>query len=592
MRASRVGLVTLDGYYPPYPNQCHENMTQAFYTRILTGTEIIADPEGKEDRQYFIRREKAWKRAFPFEPPEPLKVPSTEAWLESMLRSEDKERVRTFRDAIREVETTTWNSLREKQDPFTKGRIPEMIIDPFIKAESYPGKGDWVKTRNISDVNETYAVAHGPAAKGLTEKLKSLWDGSAGVLYTSGYDPSELGSLVKFNHEKFAGGLILENDYSSFEATVSTAALALEFYVYRKFMGLSKKEERVFRKQFHQRIFSKYGHKASRKGGRASGVGNTSCGNTVINVCLTLIAMEHCLDEKKPLGEQIFLLALGDDSLLFMSPEVSKKFRQHQFLYEVSTAGFNAGVKIHQSHDLEMAEYCSGWFGYDDKNDVHWFPKAGRVLTKTFFIHRKHNDWKPILKGMCVGLENGALDPVLAAATSSLVERCGDVEADMREQAYKTEMITGKKKSVIRASKYSLYVRYGLSCAQIDALTSYVKDACTTQWPVQLNSNVCPALSVLQQVDVDMDVTPGKSNVRFDFAGANVTHLQGYFHSLAGTQFDQTPEEYKYEGKKQRDVTPMVHYILPGANKEDRVAHIKKNYYSELEDSLWGETMD
>lgn len=195
---------------------------------------------------------------------------------------------------------------------FLKGELMCTTDGPADAADDAP------TPRVIVSAHEDYLLAIGPTLWDFTQTLKEYWI-DCGITLGSGMTQSELGVAID---EAWDGHMVVETDFSKYDATLSTELLNIELEVYTA-CGVPSDVVNTIRQQLDSRVQLGDGAYVDMSGGRRSGDANTSLGNSIIQVlCFTL--MLHSLHEVRfdDVSWQITrdnpIFAMGDDSLVFI----------------------------------------------------------------------------------------------------------------------------------------------------------------------------------------------------------------------------------------------------------------------------------
>jgi hypothetical protein len=495
-RAGHSQLVTFDHLVPGRCANDAPTQVAALNARLLAGEE-------EADWSEVLRTAPKWRHWFGI----PVKVTPLEfeEWITVFGRHNDPKRVAALRKAHDEL----------AENP----NLLKFTLRPFIKDEAYPAKGAGPKPRMIAATNDHYLVATGPLTYPMGAALKELWHKDALVYYTSGATTEELGSWFAHVTHLFPRGLILEGDYSEFEARITSGAFETQFTFYELMLLVNTT---LLRMQRRQRGKSNEGIRWSRKFGRSSGVGDTSVGNSVINATSVCAFFERSGLE---LRDHFRMAVLGDDNLIVISERMAEWFDAGA--YEAYAAGLRMKLvfKAHANDEANWPaiEYCSGWFcrfalGEDIR--TFWTPKSGRVLAKTFAIKPAESEARRVLRGMCLGMLAGPACPVLQAAAAALLLRTEGVEpkAPDRHTEWNPLIVMpedwGAHPELVRPIYSDVAQRYNMSVEEVQEAIRYVATRCTSQeYPINLDAKECPPLAHLVQFDVGFEDRPVTINV-------------------------------------------------------------------------------
>lgn len=138
----------------------------------------------------------------------------------------------------------------------------------------------------------------------LTKNIKSYWDSTGRILYTSGKTPSEVGRFVASMEEH---PLITESDVSNWDGSMLHCYLLLEKYLLSKVQGAPEELPMLLNFWADQVAKSKSGKvKVKSVHGRRSGDLWTSVFNTLLNILFTRFCFENPKDWK--------IIVQGDDN--------------------------------------------------------------------------------------------------------------------------------------------------------------------------------------------------------------------------------------------------------------------------------------
>jgi hypothetical protein len=472
-------LVCVDGRIPHMPANSSNNWAASMLMRHFQGTEH--NQMGPMRDQTMLDR--VFHEGFdsagilPYRPGslDPLPV---EAWLATIVRKDDQRRIRMLMTAHE-------NNLRCT-------RPIRMQVRPFVKREFYPESADTLKPRSIANVNDEYLVSHGPVAARIGDRMKRVFNKHGPVYYTSGASQRELGDYYRAALEDFGPGCtIVENDFSRFESTIGTELLECEFRGYVERFGMDPRDLNIFRQQLEQRIYSRYGFTGYRKGGRASGVANTSCGNSYINVALHCAALRRFLVPHRSLYDQMRMMVLGDDNILVLHPDLAQRVDWQEYEHTFQHIGMVPELKLHEGTNYAQAEYCSGFFGPTTSGEWSWCPKPGRLLVKGYFVDTLLRNPYAVARGQMLGLLAGTLDPinsVICETMANRMENLGSVDSI-------GQRIIGDRR--LTMSYEALSNRYGVTPTEVHECAVFLAVAASTSWPLNIDTSHYPVLEAI-----------------------------------------------------------------------------------------------
>jgi len=247
----------------------------------------------------------------------------------------------------------------------------------FVKREVIVGKTlQDFQPRAISSKSEMYLMRTGPCFKEWWNQVvethfssvyKSL---ESRFIYTGKMTGDEVGLLV--THMEQNGYYPTEMDCSRFDGHVEVEALEAELAIYEKVLPKTLVDD--LRMQLNTKGRSATGAVKFRFAGkRASGVINTSAGNTIV------AWMMMALFFKKNSITDFFILQIGDDNLTF----TRKKLDEPAVISLFADLGHKLKVIARERDEYDLLEYCSGRFWRVGEQRVLQ-PKIGKLLSKTF----------------------------------------------------------------------------------------------------------------------------------------------------------------------------------------------------------------
>jgi hypothetical protein len=264
----------------------------------------------------------------------------------------------------------------------------------FIKIERLAlpyGEAYTKKPRNIQACQPKYNDIVGPFMLKATGALHNAWPviGADGCpppySYSCGATPDVLGDWA----DSVVGmRCFIENDFSSFDASISLPHIRLENEAFGT-MGASTvhvdgtEETLVEFLNRHTTSKIRMGRGSNSiavdvPGGRKSGQPHTSLGNSIVNakvVTFGILAATNGVDFKnQPIPGH--MLVLGDDNLIATNVNVNLDAAANA----MRVLGFQPKLKSHDS--IDDAEFCSSVF-WRTKNGRSLGPKIGRVIAKT-----------------------------------------------------------------------------------------------------------------------------------------------------------------------------------------------------------------
>jgi hypothetical protein len=267
--------------------------------------------------------------------------------------------------------------------------------------------------RLISGKHDDYLSVTGPVFHSWTKQIvHENWSTVEEALrhrfiYTGGMTAEMIGAIA--SHFETLGWYAYEGDYSRYDGHTEVEALEAQMRVYGRY--LPGQTVRYLREQLKTVGGTPTGLSFQCKGKTASGVANTSFGNTIMNFLLAI----HVMGGN---GGDWAIMALGDDNVIF-----SKHPRDtSELIKRAVDMGHKLEVVERKPDQYDFLEFCSMRFWNVGDSRVLG-PKPFRVLSKTFMPHRdiqraeipnyvkgivegfKHYRWIPILGKVCGWLD-------------------------------------------------------------------------------------------------------------------------------------------------------------------------------------------
>jgi len=374
----------------------------------------------------------------------------------------------------------------------------------FVKREAY-AKLD-CKPRLISGKTPEFKVLTCPFFQGLT-KAWATWTNDTDFRSACGMKAAILGKDV-YEATESVGNLdyvFVEIDYTSWESSDTGLLLDVEteFYLdYAKdtdceYQNNPQLFESAIRSVAKYRGFSKENTEVRGKGIRASGGGETSCGNGMTNISLVLSLIltyyslglgfiKQLMDKTEAsfVIPKIYCWVNGDDNLLYVPRQFALWILDKGVLL-LRQGGFRPKVLLRENYLWGTnAVFCSGRFMWDDDYNPTWVPKLGRILFKSFWkpphlFPTKENGYftKMVLQSMVAFSKF----PVIRALYARFV--LDEVEIDYESAHFKiwnkdNEHKMGSNNEVImfhvRTAMDYLFEIYGLSEQEILALELFI----------------------------------------------------------------------------------------------------------------------
>lgn len=285
----------------------------------------------------------------------------------------------------------------------------------FVKVEVLMGKELRKRhPRLISGKEDYYLHCTGPMYYAYQKALVArLWPDdleqlmNLSFVYPSSLSPKTLGLLVS-QYEQM-GWHAYEADFSRLDGHTEEEILMLELVLYET-MGYPRQLLELLGQQLTTKGSSALGHGFTCRGKRASGVINTTMGNTL--TCMALAA--GALKQQGFLGgvKDAVIIQLGDDNVLFTHPDKP--------LDTTKYCGFmtNAGHKLEMidrgvgQDGFDKLEFCSSLF-WDIGEHRVLGPKVGRALAKSWMPSKHIKDLSQHAYGVALGYQHYMWIPVL-----------------------------------------------------------------------------------------------------------------------------------------------------------------------------------
>lgn len=286
----------------------------------------------------------------------------------------------------------------------------------FVKVEAGYTKKDLSKVnpRCISGKTPDYFLNTGPDYWLWVENVKKAKWASLNAcldqkyIYSGSLDAVTIGMII--SHYESLGWYAMEGDFSRYDGHNEIEALEAEFKFYEH-CGMPLTLLHYFEQQLHTRGQSRSGHKFKVTGKVASGVANTSFGNTLRNF---MIAARVAIAT----NTIIVVIANGDDFIYFSKNRLDADL--------VKSVCADMGHKLECIHrdDYDLIEYCSAR-AWDIGGHRVMGPKPFRCLGKTFIgvNHRMtQEEVLPHIRGIAYGMRNFRWVPVLGRVLSEITE--------------------------------------------------------------------------------------------------------------------------------------------------------------------------
>lgn len=299
--------------------------------------------------------------------------------------------------------------------------IRDCVTKGFVKVEWLAGKSlDKRNPRLVSAKTDQYLMEVAPEYywyqkafcrtyyKDVTTALEQKY------IYTGGMTPDQIGAIFAY-YVNDMGYDVIEGDYSRYDGHTEVEALEAEMQYYEDSKQMSAETIETLQLQYSTRAISGCGVKFTCKGKVASGVINTSFGNTLRGfMIVAAYASRNNL-------EHFAVMQLGDDNILFVRD--IQEWDLPRFVLHCTSMGHK--LEAVYRPDPEFAEYCSMRF-WNVGSTYVLGPKPGRVLAKTFVCHDSsltHEDMPAYCNGIAVGFKHYRWIPVLGGVVDSIMRQ-------------------------------------------------------------------------------------------------------------------------------------------------------------------------
>lgn len=458
---------------PYWPRQCYHNERLSLTNRVL----------------FKIKAEEGlWRQAYDrfnmqFHNVNVVSAMEFEDFVQHVRGAKRKEYIKADADLFRKMSISTFPTMGFLKDEFSVGKPEGEVVPRFIS-----GKGS------------EYAVEVGRYIYPLTQYLKKECFGlnmDNQFIYAGGNTAEELGDFI---HQMEVDGWIpYENDFSKWDGHLSEEALECEMDFYEQF-GLPDHIMSMLRSQLVSKGRTmKGGIKFSCRGKRASGVPNTTLGNTLLNFMIHNFV----------LGDIEFkLICMGDDCIIFVREELDEGNCVANF------KRFGMKAKLF-TRTYDTLEFCSARF-WRNGNTRIMGPKPGRIIARTFYDKQMRGPKAQVklLRGQVVGLKPAATYvPVLSHIIPHMYSQLG--YGDIIRTRQWEGKITCSKHNFDPAAIDQWCEIYGLSEHDYWEFVRYVEG---TTMPALLDHYV---LDRMLEVDIGCDLVQ-QDHDRGDFQPLNV----------------------------------------------------------------------
>lgn len=353
-------------------------------------------------------------------------------------------------------------------------RVPDgRITRAFVKQEVLVGKEPSKRhPRLISGKTGEYLHATGPEYYDFQTWLcKTYFPDdvdkllSRRFIYPGKVSPTTLGLII--SHYESCGWHAYEGDFSRLDGHTESPFIEMECDIYNA-LGMSP---RLIKLLTHQAGVTKgttsRGAKFKVKGKRASGVINTTIGNTI--VCMAMTAAAFKIQQI----EDYVVIQLGDDNVI-LTKEKMDAARYCNFMKDCGHSLDLVYRGVGQDA-FDSLEFCSQLF-WDIGDQRILGPKPFRALAKTFAPAKQINPSQLMTyaSGVATGYKHYMWVPALNTVCDMLIQRHKpSKKAKLADEAYKLRL---KKTIVVDSIAVSshFYRRYGIDPTEIDNLLRQV----------------------------------------------------------------------------------------------------------------------
>lgn len=249
--------------------------------------------------------------------------------------------------------------------------------------------------RVIQAVSPEANCALGPCISSYQEYLKTVWNTDFPILFGCGLNSEQLGQwMSKLQTE---GKVMLEDDFTLYDSTISTHLLDVERTVYN-WMGMRRHYNAVktMDAQFQTKGYTAMGLKYEVEGTRKSGDPNTTLGNSIINALSHLFVLHQARGGRlTELMLECKILVGGDDNLMVIPEDINVD-------WVAKLAELGLVSKMVTREDKEQLTFFSSR-GYPSSSGVVFAPKLGKFLAKVGWNLDNYPDeqmwWKDVRAG-------------------------------------------------------------------------------------------------------------------------------------------------------------------------------------------------
>lgn len=319
----------------------------------------------------------------------------------------------------------------------------KVLVKRELLPKWFPGAELDFKPRIVLESELAYQRATGPWCYAMSHALEQMWSPAlapgrqAHFTYAAGMTLEGLSEWIWASMQMYTHCLFVSLDETCWDGTLPPEALGVEVDVYER-MGCPASVLSLIRKQGVLSGRTDHGAYFKRQGARATGVNNTSCGNSLLDG----MAVALWLSVAKVPPVQVSVLVMGDDVLLITDaryePALKESARVFKFMGLIN--------KAHYSTDPFDLEFCSKVpYPVEGVPPLMMGPKIGRIIAKTGFCKQ---DWKPSklrawLRGVAVGLDRDVSHiPILRVLVrEALIQTQGEAPLIEYRERYKIHAV-------------------------------------------------------------------------------------------------------------------------------------------------------
>jgi len=215
--------------------------------------------------------------------------------------------------------------------------------------------------RFISGREATYDAAIGPVVYAYSNLVARYFCVEFDIFYTCGASNED--KALWISDRALVGMYLYENDFSKFDSTVTDEAIEFECRLYQ-FLGMDSGTVDLIRTQKQSVGSVRGGWKYSTTGCRASGVQNTSLGNSLLNIQATQFSV----------AQACHIMVMGDDCVIATYQPLDVVAAAERF----ASLGLQSKLK---AVTLDNVEFCSS-IVYPVRDGYVMGPKIGRILAR------------------------------------------------------------------------------------------------------------------------------------------------------------------------------------------------------------------